>query len=357
VTAYYNDNDPFVCAWLRSLIKEGLIADGEVDERSIQEVQTDDLKGFVQCHLFAGIGGWSYALRLAGWPDDRPVWTASVPCQPLSGAGRRQGHADRRHLWPALYRLIAECQPPVLFGEQVASPLGREWLAGVRADLEDLGYAVGAANLCAAGIGAPHIRQRLFWVADAHGGRSWHGHLQPGGQYRQQPQNSGVSRLADTECHPGMSRRVAIEPGEGAGAPPAWAHAESRRCGGASGVADIKRSGRSARKTKPGDESASCGGGAGRLGDAQRDGFSALQQSDEPQDQGRVCQSQRSGAARFWSASDLLPCLDGKARRVEPGIFPLAHGVPARVGRLRAYGNAIVPQVGAVFVRAFLESS
>ena len=90
-----------------------------------------------------------------------------VLAQPLSVAGQRKGHADERHLWPAFYSLIAECSPPIVFGEQVASRDGREWLAGVRADLEGVGYACGAADLCAAGLGRPQIRQRLYWVADS----------------------------------------------------------------------------------------------------------------------------------------------------------------------------------------------
>ena len=165
--AYYNEIDPYAAEWLRNLIVAGHIANGDVDERSIEEVEPYDLAGYVQCHFFAGIGGWSLALRLAGWPDNEPVWTGSVPCQPLSSAGQRQGHADRRHLWPAFFRLIAECRPATVFGEQVASALGREWLAGVRADLEHMGYACGAADLPAACVGAPHIRQRLWWVAHA----------------------------------------------------------------------------------------------------------------------------------------------------------------------------------------------
>ena len=144
--AYYNDTDPYAAAWLRNLIAAGLIAAGDVDERDVREVQPDDLRGYRQVHLFAGIGGWSYALRLAGWPDDRPVWTGSCPCQPFSSAGQRRGHADQRHLWPAFFRLIAECRPTTIFGEQVASALGREWFAGVRADLEHVGYACGCCR-------------------------------------------------------------------------------------------------------------------------------------------------------------------------------------------------------------------
>lgn len=180
---YYNEHDPKAAAWLRELMKAGLIPEGYVDERSIVDVRADDLRGFVSCHFFAGIGGWAYALRLAGWPDDRPVWTGSCPCQPFSSAGKQKGTEDERHLWPEFRRLIAECAPPVVFGEQVASALGREWYAGVRADLEAMGRVSGCADLCAAGAGedgegwivlrdqaawerialsAPNIRQRLF---------------------------------------------------------------------------------------------------------------------------------------------------------------------------------------------------
>ena len=162
---YYNEYDPKAAAWLRELIRAGEIPAGDVDERSIAEISPHELTRYTQHHFFAGIGGWPLALRLAGWPDDRPVRTGSCPCQPFSAAGKQLGTADSRHLWPVFRDLITFGEPATAFGEQVASALGREWLAGVRADLEGVGYAVGAADLCAASAGAPHIRQRLFWVA------------------------------------------------------------------------------------------------------------------------------------------------------------------------------------------------
>ncbi|MBR0676656.1 DNA cytosine methyltransferase [Roseomonas alkaliterrae] len=267
MSAYYNDNEPFVAEWLRRLIAAGHLPAGDVDERSICDVRADDLKGYSQCHFFAGIGGWPLALRMAGWPDDRPVWTGSCPCQPLSSAGQRKGHADERHLWPAFFRIIAERRPPAVFGEQVASALGREWLAAVRADLEDLEYAVGVADLCAAGVGAPHIRQRLWRVADRLG-----------------------PRLEERREQHAWTERAPVE----------------------------------------------------------RDG--ALDFMAFPD--GRERRSWRPDA---WADLEWLPCRDGLARPTQPGIHPLAHGIPGRMGRLRAYGNAIVPQVAAELIAAVME--
>lgn len=166
---YYNEIDPFAAQWLRNLISAGMIPPGDVDERSIEDVIPNELTSYTQCHFFSGIAGWSYALALAGWPSDRPVWTGSCPCQPFSTAGKGAGFDDQRHLWPAWFHLIRECRPAIVFGEQVAAAIGHGWLDGVVSDLEGCGYACGAAVLSASAANAPHRRDRLWFVAHAVG--------------------------------------------------------------------------------------------------------------------------------------------------------------------------------------------
>jgi DNA (cytosine-5)-methyltransferase 1 len=304
VTAYYNEIDPFAAQWLRNLIARNLIAPGDVDERSIVDVQPDDLRGYDHCHFFAGIGGWSLALRLAGWPDDRPVWTGSCPCQPFSVAGRQRGSEDERHLWPAFFDLIRECRPAAVFGEQVAGAAGLAWLDHVCADLEGAGYAAAAADLPACSVGAPHRRQRLWWVADDLGdGR----------------RGIGAARVHER-----------------------WAGAGGEES--SAGGVDWKR-----RYDVNGRGEDGMGyAGIARLSARKLAELSGAQQFEE-----RRAIVQSGGA---WTDPVWLPCSDGKARPTQPGIFPLVNGFPgSRVGVLRAAGNAIVPQVAAEFIKAVMD--
>lgn len=167
MSVYYNEHDPKAAAWLRELIRDGLIPDGFVDERDIQLVAPGDIAGYTQHHFFAGIGGWPEALRIAGWPESKPLWTASCPCQSFSLSGKQKGQEDPRHLWPVFFRLVREHGPEWIFGEQVENAIGHGWLDGIQADLEGEGYAVGHCVLGAHSAGAPHIRQRLYWMAHA----------------------------------------------------------------------------------------------------------------------------------------------------------------------------------------------
>ena len=346
---YYNEFDPFAAAWLQRLIDEGLIPPGYVDTRSITEVQPEDVVGFTQCHFFAGIGGWSYALQLAGWPEDRPVWTGSCPCQPFSTAGKRQGVDDERHLWPQFARLIGECQPPVVFGEQVASKDGRLWLSGVRVDLEEMGYAVGAADLCTASIGAPHIRQRLYW-----GGVANTADL----RRQQRREAEGIEIQGERTERSGEH----TEPGDAGEL--AWGFEGLRSISGVA-LTGSQSAGRSVSGSGQGIE-ADGGRAPGELGGSGSVGGvgnpSHLPGTRIGQDSGSMVpgHDEPSGHnnSNAWAGYQWISCGDGRVRRVplEPTLFPLAHGLPNQLGLLRGAGNAIVPPLAAEFVQAFEEA-
>ncbi|PJT22686.1 DNA cytosine methyltransferase [Ochrobactrum sp. 30A/1000/2015] len=340
MTAYYNEFDPKAAAWLRELIKTGHIAPGDVDERSIVDIRPSDLIGYTQCHFFAGIGVWSYALRRAGWPDDRPVWTGSCPCQPFSAAGKGAGFTDERHLWPHFHWLIENCRPPVVFGEQVASKDGLGWLDLVQTDMEGTGYACGAVDTCAAGFGAPHIRQRLYWVGKRLEHAEGVGRLErwPEPSGRRLAGGCGVDGLADTDgrnaCaerqqHGGEQRFLAED-----GSPLREGSEGARSELGELANAELQQRPGSApgdyEKGRRHEEPAEIAGLRGDRGPSPTNGH--------------------------WRDADWLFCRDGKWRPVEPGTFPLAHGAAARVGRLRGYGNAIVAPAAQAFIEAYLES-
>lgn len=321
--AYYNEIDPFAAQWLRNLIAAGHIAPGEVDERSIEDVTPDDLRGFTQCHFFAGIGVWSHSLRLAGWPDDRPVWTGSCPCQPFSAAGKGDGFADERHLWPHFFHLISERRPQHVFGEQVASGNANTWFDLVQADLEGVGYAFGLVPFTSAGIGAPHIRERAYWVANSGGERL----------------NRIDSLLQREEC--GRVTESVLE-------------ASRDRNAGSVANTNGERSQR---------ERENC--------HQERWEGSDVRQAGLRCGTGVISTLEVNG---FWRDADWLLCRDGKWRPVEPGTFPLVNGASSRLvrkqpgvaglarmasrnrtGRLKGYGNAINAQAAAAFIRAYME--
>lgn len=295
--AIYNEINPYAAQWLHSLSDAGMIALGKVVSTPVQELNPDDITT-PQFHAFAGIGIWSYALRRAGVPDDANVWTGSCPCQPWSSAGRGGGAEDPRHLWPAWFRLIREHRPAVIFGEQVASPSGRAWLDAVSADLEALGYAVGSADLCAASVGAPHIRQRLFFVAYADGER-----------------REDV-RVLSREA---QERRIEADIPEASGS----------RCAHRVGNTD-----------------------GGRLGGLRREEPVA---EDQGRDEANSNDATTAGYTRgFWYPPEWVGCADGKTRPLEPGTQPMVDGNPELVEQLRAYGNAIVGELAAEFASVAL---
>jgi len=328
---YYNEIDPYCAQWLQNLMDANVIGKGVIDTRSIEDVTVNDLRGHTQVHFFAGIGVWSYALRQAGWPVDRPVWTGSCPCQPFSAAGKGGGVADERHLWPAWLWLIRGSRPDRVFGEQVSSKDGLAWLDVVSDDMAGEGYSFGPMDICSASVGAPNIRQRQYFaaVADTHNERLERrdqGTL--GNQRASVERGSHIIGLADTD-------------------------------GGHAGAERQQRSGQYGQQPENGI--------TGDLANAPSGG-----RREECSINGRIVtgdRAQRCAAGPFdgsidlrpgptngfWREADWLFCRDDKWRPVEPGTFPLASGIAGRVGRLRAYGNAINAEVAIAWIESFLE--
>ncbi len=444
-SVYYNENDPYPAEWLRNLIAAGHLLEGDVDERSIIDVRPDDLRGYGQCHFFAGIGGWPLALRLAGAEHIENLWTGSCPCQPLSVAGQHKGHADERHLWPAFYGLIAERKPAIVFGEQVAGKLGREWLAGVRLDLEAAGYACGAADLPACSVGAPHKRNRLWFMANADNCQTEHLRVDSGrASSTKREVSSGCSDVAnsDSERLEGIGSDDNQEGRQGPDIRPAGL------CDGTGWVGSIWLTGADGKARRVGTDFR-------KLGDGLRAGMAGLrarpetatpfqeaesevirygqETSTKPADvlravwgrvlsqptpyetmgeQAGICQAEilltflcelhrRGGKADVPFSSEKAFAAAVRSVRKQTGSARTSHrrrhheqqssehsdalqalswilaqhaqeawaiyrsenaapmallqrNIPARVGKLRAFGNAIVPQLAAEFIRAAL---
>lgn len=394
---YYNEWDSFAAEWLKELIKDGLIPNGEVDTRSIADVEPTDLKGFTQCHFFAGIGGWSRALQIAGWSPDRPVWTGSPPCQSFSTAGKRKGKDDERHLWPVFFNLIRECQPPTVFGEQVAAAIRFGWLDDLQIDFEKEGYAAGAFVLPSGSIGSPHKRDRLFFVADSNNKRhEWS--ARDGRQAKRGSEHSGSISVADsTGCRHKQSEQFS---NSRQGPSDKRQSDSSRNCESQHQlVADSinKRPQRGVHRGKDSERKSingyiGCGSSTDSLVDSNSNGSQSWNETSEAtrhwdsinsagirtesvgntehygsyetevgrsigssETEGGMLESKGSDSL-FWGSSEVIYCRDGKYRPIptEPALFPLADGISNRVGILRGAGNAIVPQAAAEIIKAYL---
>jgi len=377
---YYNEFEPFASKWLKQLIVDGLIPPGDVDDRSIADVKSSDLSGYTQCHFFAGIGGWSRALEIAQWDADRPVWTGSPPCQSFSVAGKGKGKDDERHLWPVFFNLIRECQPPAVFGEQVAAAIRHGWLDDLQSDFEAEGYASGACVLPSGSIGAYHKRDRLFFTAKRVADTDTIGHERSWKLGRSSCAKKDKNWKASTlvkSCANNLSVADPIDQGSQRGL---QGRSDSQRqvIGGRFGrscsvnsMADPTSDGfsqgsssESSKRTKSEQEGcevrddASDGCNIKSVGNSEHSGSheAEIGRSTGPgKAEGGMLEFERPDSL-FWGSSEVIYCRDGKHRPipVESALFPLANGIPNRVGILRGAGNAIVPQAAAEIIKAVM---
>jgi DNA (cytosine-5)-methyltransferase 1 len=309
--------------------------------------------------LFAGIGGIDLGLERAGWsgrwqveyepycqrvlahhwPDVQrygdihdvdfraiePVdlIAGGFPCQPISSAGRQRAQEDERWLWPHFLRAIRDVRPKYALLENVANLLGINGgtgLGDILGDLATLGYDAEWDCVPAAAVGAPHIRDRFWLVAYTDGlGQGWSSPLGSPGftglrqdQAGAQPHGAGAGTVADTDGTSAQGSRVPSR------VHPEYADPDSRGSDTGWVLADAGSGGRP---------------GQGQPVAAIDPAPAAAWQATQPVD---------GGGPHQWS--------------VEPDVGRVAHGVPQRVDRLRALGNAVVPQVVEFIGRRILEA-
>lgn len=353
---YYNEFHAATVRWIEQLIAGGYAPKGKVDGRSILDVTAADLIGYRQAHFFAGILGWCEALRLVDWPEEVEIWTGSPPCQPFSRAGKKKAKNDDRHLAPAWLDLVTERRPTIIAGEQVEDAIACGWIDDLQIHLEREGYAVAFIVLPACSVGAPHARKRLFFCA-----------------YRLDISDADRQRLAAAAR---KFYRVAIADGHQHRGEKPGSYGEEKSAAGCNG-ANVHVTGESGGTNNAVLRSVAHGSGDGRQGRVQRRprkewqtvgrsagcgsaannvGYAAGERCEGQQAAGASRVTYPDPLAGFWSGADWTLCRDGKLRAVKPGIQPLADGIPGRVAALRGYGNAIVPQVAAEFLAAFMDT-
>lgn len=285
--------------------------------------------------LFSGIGGFDLAAEWMGWTnlfncewEEFPrqvlkhnfpnaiqhgdikeldatayagrvdILTGGFPCQPYSLAGKRKGKEDERHLWPEMLRVIRECSPRYVVGENVRGLVG--WNAGmvfeeVCSDLEACGYAVQPFLLPAAGVGAPHRRDRIWFVAwNADGGRQ-HG----------KRSEQAISRQQNTDA--------------------------AGICPVASDTENSRRRGRGCEKCQE-----------------RREGMVSGER------QGREVGGEDTGCSRTWDQFPTVPPVCGGDDGLPKELDGLTFSKWRRES-IKAYGNAIVPQVALQIFKAIQE--
>lgn len=320
--------------------------------------------------LFAGIGGFDLGLERAGmkcvgqveideycqkvlakhWPDvprhddvktfTQEVWEdweaaqvlcGGYPCQPFSYAGKREGGADPRHLWPEFARVIRDLRPRVVLLENVPghTSLGFGQVLG---DLAEMGFDAEWAVFPASAFGAWHERKRLFVIAYANGSKL---RVEPRRSRGEDGEDSSQSRHDGSEEHVADSNEVGRERNQEVCEGELVPQRSSREVPDTEG----QRCGEEGEFRREQSEEWLAGGSQTKLSaNASSKRLQGLRGSQ------RVFRQQPApSSACGWE--------------VEPDVGRVAHGVPNRVHRIRALGNAIVPQCAEYVGRCVIEAS
>lgn len=295
------------------------------------------------------------------WRGRVDLVVAGYPCQPYSHAGRRLGHRDPRDLWPQVCRILVACEAPLLFCENVAGHLSLG-LARVLADLAALGFDVEWDLFRASDVGAPHPRERLFFLAYRDRGRQLVDLQLHGDATQDAAERDPHGRHADgcgedvadalRERRQQDTRRSSGDEGANEG------RTEENRdelTGDSADVADAEhlghdRSGHSPPRADRRSATDVDTTGQGNLGDSERAGLEERRSDAVARSFPAPWPPSPADAEgwRRWLA-------DGGPAPVGPRVRRGSHGAAERLDRLRALGNAVVPAQAALAWRVLIE--
>ena len=286
------------------------------------------------------------------------IITGGYPCQPFSQAGRKKGEEDPRHLWPEYFRLIKECRPTWVIGENVSGHI-KLGLDSVLADLESEGYAVRTFSISAASIGSNHKRERVWVMAYSECNDNFNKKQRVNGkkeeiQREHWEDNSSTRKLSGTDSvrktnnanvahtrQPGRrieSSRNTKSLGRGSFEETKWSTNTNKASGSSertTTVADTK-----GERTRKNDERV-----WERSSRASRRETTTIPNTNsdrEKRNQSKNRQGSGSEQNNWWN--------------IEPDVGRVAHGIPDRTHRLRALGNSVVPQIPYYLAQSILES-
>ena len=357
--------------------------------------------------LFSGIGGFDLAAQWMGWEnvfhverdpfcrqvlthhfpesqsfDDVKTFDAThfrgrvsvisggFPCQPFSAAGKRAGTSDDRYLWPEMFRIIREARPTYVVAENVRGLLS--WNEGlvldtVCSDLEGEGYEVLPVVLGAASVNAPHRRDRI-WIVAYNQGQRWTGK----GQRRKEEKSwvrsdgtTGTTAYATNACGMGRERRrseeaegregqrLGVQPhveGQGSGADAPHANAVRLQLSQNAGEvgrrqSEVRRQGH--QPTQPIEATRAAGYASDPVSDERPKGGRDSNRSKAAEGHAGLCDARPRTWEDFPSVAPVCGGDDGLPERLDGITFP-----KWRRESIKAYGNAIVPQVALQIFQA-----